>query len=127
MTLSNVNQDITRSQALLEVEDSTLIGSRLNGMTRNQNASIMTTQVHGIKSKPTVNCGGGTGGPPEKDLQLSQKGGEKQGELDVAKMMLNENSEDGDSERQMVCRICLSETERENPLICPCKCSGSMG
>lgn len=27
----------------------------------------------------------------------------------------------------MVCRICLSEEEPDNPLICPCKCSGSMG
>ena len=32
-----------------------------------------------------------------------------------------------ESNRQMVCRICLSEEEPENHLICPCKCSGSMG
>jgi len=25
------------------------------------------------------------------------------------------------------CRICLSEEEEDNPLICPCKCAGSMG
>ena len=27
----------------------------------------------------------------------------------------------------MVCRICLSEEEPDNGLICPCACSGSMG
>lgn len=27
----------------------------------------------------------------------------------------------------MVCRICLSEEEPDNALICPCKCKGSMG
>ena len=27
----------------------------------------------------------------------------------------------------MVCRICLSEEEPDNALICPCNCSGSMG
>jgi len=86
----------------------------------------MTTQVHGIKSQPAVNCGS-TGGPPDKDLLLSQKEEKKLGEMEPSKMMLNMNSEEGDSERQMVCRICLSETECENPLICPCKCSGSMG
>ncbi len=27
----------------------------------------------------------------------------------------------------MTCRICLCEAEADNPLICPCKCAGSMG
>ena len=37
------------------------------------------------------------------------------------------NNMDEDSSRTLVCRICLSEEEPDNTLICPCKCSGSMG
>ena len=28
---------------------------------------------------------------------------------------------------QLVCRICLSEEEQGNPMLCPCNCAGSMG
>lgn len=44
------------------------------------------------------------------------------------RIKLNSNSSlGGSSTRENVCRICLSESESGNPLICPCKCSGSMG
>ena len=47
--------------------------------------------------------------------------------LNPSNLRLNENSGSSGSARDVVCRICLSEAEHENPLICPCKCSGSMG
>ena len=102
------------------------MGSRLQGMTRNQTTTTLQTQVAGLKSTPAINCGG-TGGPPDKDFQLSQNDGAKQGAVDATNMMLNENSEEAGSSRTMVCRICLSEGDAGDPLICPCKCSGSMG
>lgn len=102
------------------------MGSRLQGMTRNQTTTTLQTQVAGLKSTPAINCGG-TGGPPDKDLQLSQNDATKQGAVDATNMMLNENSEEAGSSRTMVCRICLSEGDAGDPLICPCKCSGSMG
>ena len=58
--------------------------------------------------------GGGTGGPPDKDLSL-------QSQSDLTKLnqgggnnRLNENSGSDESGRQMVCRICLSEHEPGN-------------
>ena len=43
-------------------------------------------------------------------------------------LRLNEGSaSENESTGEMVCRICLSEHEPGNPLICPCKCNGSMG
>ena len=40
------------------------------------------------------------------------------------RVYLNESQ---NASTQMACRICLCDAEADNPLICPCKCAGSMG
>lgn len=40
---------MTQSQVLLGVDDSTLIGQNLNGMTRNQTTEVLATHMQEIK------------------------------------------------------------------------------
>ena len=78
-----------------------------------------------LKAQRAYDVGGGTGGPPDKDLSMySQSEVKKE---DHTHIRLNENSSQGGSAREIVCRICLSEETPGDQLICPCKCSGSMG
>ena len=60
---------------------------------------------------------GGTGGSDHGNNFIST-------EKDKA---MNDSGVLGSIGEQGVCRICLSEEEEDNPLICPCKCAGSMG
>jgi len=77
---------------------------------------------------------GSTGGPPlNKDQANSYIGvmiNADSGRSDLLQDQVQQQRDDdarSESTTQMTCRICLCEAEQENPLICPCKCAGSMG
>ena len=119
-TLTVVTQDQTASQVLLDAAESAAAAPRLGANRNHQNHSLPI-------QKATSILGGGTGGPPEKDASMCSQSELDKMKLNPSNLRLNENSDSSGSARNVVCRICLSEEEHENPLICPCKCSGSMG
>ena len=74
---------------------------------------------------------GGTGGIPDQGM-LSLSPSDIKGQQRFDKQAENADQhvfgqEQQSSGRVLNCRICLSEEEEDNHLICPCKCSGSMG
>ena len=72
---------------------------------------------------------GGTGGqPPGLGQSQSQEILQKEKLIDdIQEQKVRATNVEVASDRNLVCRICLSEEEDDNPLIVPCKCSGSMG
>ena len=72
---------------------------------------------------------GSTGGLPIKQtnyvgIKINQDSG-RSGSNELLKQQEIENP--ANISVQLQCRICLGEEEEDNPMICPCKCAGSMG
>ena len=95
----------------------------LTNMNTVSNVNIELSQNNLIANKN--NPDGSTGGPPNKD-QSSYIGVM----INADSSRSTPNSKHNDSQTlstALTCRICLCEAETDNPLICPCKCAGSMG
>jgi hypothetical protein len=90
------------------------------------NLNLDLSQNNLVPSKSQID--GSTGGPPNKQ-QANYIGvmiNADSGRSDVIQHQVQLNESQNVS-TQMTCRICLCEAEFDNPLICPCKCAGSMG
>ena len=86
-----------------------------NNNTQFEASKLVTGIIHKKKASNLMSA---------TDQKLSELGEKKPL---ANKLMMDPVSNSNNKEEMPVCRICLMEdNEIDNPLFCPCKCSGSM-